>query len=297
MQKLYSDEVEGTGTNSNDKIDRLRVFELNDDNGDKLAWGWYAITLFTQKIAINPQTEQIKGIRLRVKNIQVGDYNFFGGEGYFTQSRNNEYFIGEIHTIHQNIRPVPERSDLVPTIEALHLKEKIKEFFKDELSKVISGANDTKIAIRNYNEAVKELTDLESQKTSPEFTEEVKQEKIEKATEKKDKANNQLSNLMARRDKEEISLGMKEVLDLYKAQIDKSNIQVTPPKKPAKPTKSKRNSDGIKEKIDLLSAKYTKSQIKIIKQIIKLLDKFYGKTKYADLIKSIEYSILDGLDK
>ncbi len=298
LQKLYSDEVEGTGLNSNDKIDRLRVFELNDDDGEKLAWGWYAITPFTQKIAINTQTELTKGIRLRVKNIQVGDFNFFGGEGYFTQSRHNEYFIGEIHTIHPNIRPIPERSDLIPTIETKHLKAKIREFFKEELSKVVSGANDTKIAIKKYKEADKQLADLEKKKTSPEFTEEVKKEKIEKAKEEKEKASHQLNNLMARRDKEETSVGMKEVLDLYKEQIDKSDIKVTPPpKKDAKSEKPKDKADGVKSKLDLLSAKYSKPQMKIIKQVIKLLDKLYGKTKYADLVKSIEYSILDGLDK
>lgn len=298
LQKLYSDEVEGTGLNSNDKIDRLRVFELNADDGEKLAWGWYAITPFTQKIAINAQTELTKGIRLRVKNIQVGDYNFFGGEGYFTQSRNNEYFIGEIHTIHPNIRPIPERSDLSPTPETKLLKTKIKEFFKEELSKVISGANDTKIAIRKYIEADKQLADLENTKTSPEFTEEVKNDKIEKAKEEKAKANRQLNNLMARRDKEDTSVGMKEVLDLYKVQLDNSEIRITAPTKNTTiPKKEENKLDGIKQKIDLLSAKYSKPQMRIIKQIIKILDKLYGKTKYADLVKSIEYSILDGLDK
>lgn len=297
LQKLYSDEVEGTGSGSNDKIDKLRVFELNDDDGQKLAWGWYAITPFTQKIAINPQTELTKGIRLRVKNIQVGDYNFFGGEGYFTQSRNNEYFIGEIHTIHPNIKPTPERENLVPTIEAKHLKLKIKEFFKEELSKVVSGANDTKNAIKKYKEADKQLAELENKETSPEFTEEVKQEKIEQAIEEKQKASNQLNNLMARRDKEETSLGLKEVLDLYKSQIAESDIKVAPkPKESSKTPKEDKKTD-IKAKIDLLSAKYSKAQMKIIKQVIKLLDRIYGKTKYADLVKSIEYSILDGLDK
>jgi len=293
LKKLYTDEVEGTGTQENDAIDRLRIFEIKGDDGNLLAWGWYAITPFTQKISITPKTELTKGIRLRVKNIQIGNYNYFGGEEYFTQSRNHEYFIGEIHTVHPNIYPTAERSDLTPTNETLLLKRKIKAFFKEELSKVISGANDIKNAIKKVQEADSDLEKLSKQAISPEFTRERKEEKEEEARDKKEENGQRIGNLLSRQENPSTTEGVNFMLDVYRKRIDAANIPVVSPKKSTRNVKNTKD-DNLTLKMDELSNRLSRSQISVVRKIFKILNKLYGK-KYADLIRSIEYSIIEGL--
>ena len=106
LRKRYNLKIDGTG----DEIDSLDFFCINKDNGDLLAWGWYAVTPFTKQI---PTSDPNRGIRLRKHNIQLGTSDLLNK--YFGEARGNNYFYGEVFAVHPNLRPNSDRSGLAPT--------------------------------------------------------------------------------------------------------------------------------------------------------------------------------------
>lgn len=144
LRKRYGLKIEGTG----DDIDSLDFIKVEKDNGEMLAWGWYAVTPFTKQI---PVSDPNRGIRLRKHNIQLGTSDALNK--YFGEVRGNNYFYGEIFAVHPNLRPNSDRSGLAPTPETEILFDKLRLIFKD-LGKLYHVANDAKNAVKKVSLAV-----------------------------------------------------------------------------------------------------------------------------------------------
>lgn len=141
IRKRYGLIIDGTG----DEISSLQFFKFEDSEFGLLGWGWYAITPFTKAI---PASDVNKGIRLRKRNIQIGSKDLLNQ--YFKEARGNNYFYGEIHAVHPNLRPNSSRDGLTHTPEAIKLYECIKEYFSD-LHKLYHLANDVKNISRDIH--------------------------------------------------------------------------------------------------------------------------------------------------
>ena len=83
IRKEYGLKVDGT----EDKIKEIRFFILDDVKYGKLAWGWYAVTPFSTQISETNTSSLTRGLRLRIKNIQIGTESFFDGTEYFMPIR------------------------------------------------------------------------------------------------------------------------------------------------------------------------------------------------------------------
>lgn len=147
IRKRYADKIVGTG----DEIVGLQYFLLEDSHFGKLAWGWFAITKFSKAI---PSSDPNRAIRLRKLNIQVGEANYLNE--FFDEARGNNYFYGEIHAIHPNLKPNTSRAGLTPTVEATILFKKLSEYFK-QLKFVYNLANKAKTAARDITAATVKL--------------------------------------------------------------------------------------------------------------------------------------------
>lgn len=141
IRKRYGLVIDGTG----DEISSLQFFKFEDNEFGLLGWGWYAITPFTKAI---PASDVNKGIRLRKRNIQIGSKDLLNQ--YFREARGNNYFYGEIHAVHPNLRPNSSRDGLTHTPEAIKLYDHIKEYFSD-LQKLYHLANDVKNLSRDIH--------------------------------------------------------------------------------------------------------------------------------------------------
>lgn len=141
IRKRYGLVIDGTG----DEISSLQFFKFEDIEFGLLGWGWYAITPFTKAI---PASDVNKGIRLRKRNIQIGSKDLLNQ--YFREARGNNYFYGEIHAVHPNLRPNSSRDGLTHTPEAIKLYDYIKDYFSD-LQKLYHLANDVKNLSRDIH--------------------------------------------------------------------------------------------------------------------------------------------------
>ncbi len=175
IRKRYSDTVVGTG----DEIVTLQYFSLDDIQYGRLAWGWFAVTKFSKAI---PASDPNRGIRLRKLNIQVGESNYLNQ--YFDEARGNNYFYGEIHAVHKNLRPNTSRAGLTPTVEATILFRKLNEYFK-QLKFIYNLANKAKTAVRDITQATSKIGQqglTEKEKSEAEVTLSLGKKKLESAT-------------------------------------------------------------------------------------------------------------------
>ncbi len=305
IRKKYSYKVEGL----DDDIDALRYFVLNDSKFGTLAWGWYAITAFSVQIPdtipnTNPkQLVLTRGMRLRIKNIQIGDANFFDGTSYFKQARSNKYFNGEIHVVNENIKPTTDRSDLAPSEEALVLKKKLSEFFNSEMQGVYQKANKAKTTLKEFVKIEKENAKL-SEKNKKGLLTESEKEELQKIPARREKITKDIQQYIT--DKKTCTVGESLMLDLYKKRLGDVNKKVCEGKtgdlfiSEVRKSTDTETSFPPNTEADIfagLSEKYSSEQIKLIKKIINIIDVNFYSDSYRKITRGIKATILKELKK
>lgn len=74
-----------------DDIFSIEFKDIRDGNGNLIAWIWFGVSHFK---AIIKKEYQMRGLRLRKENIQIGDEDAL--QKLFSQDRGHHYFIGEV---------------------------------------------------------------------------------------------------------------------------------------------------------------------------------------------------------
>lgn len=301
IRKPYGLTIDGTG----DEIAKLRFFTLTDPQYGDLAWGWYAITPFEKAIPdIDPYNGNTRvltrGIRMRVHNIQIGNENFFDGTSYFRQARSNKYFNGEIHVVNSKIKPTTDRSDLAPSKEAIKLKELISGFFNSELQKVYQTANKVKKEFERYTEAEKNRIETEKVDVSTDFPEKSKATQLSDNVKKRTEAESEFDKYQNKKDN--VSEGMKAMLDVYQQKFDKFKKDVSEGKidtdKGNGTSAGRTPKPSIDEDIATLVSKYGEEKIDMLKRVFQIIDTRYKSSKYYEqVIKGVKSSVVNDLKK
>lgn len=306
IQKKYSYKVEGL----DDEIDTLRYFVLKDKSFGTLAWGWYAVTAFTVQIPdtipnTNPKQPVLtRGLRLRIKNIQIGTATFFDGTEYFRQARSNKYFNGEIHVVNENIKPTTDRSDLAPSKETQALKKLLTDFFNTEMQGVYQNANKAKTALNELIKIEKESADFKQKEKTGILTAKEKEEKA-KIPERLEKVRRDIQQRIT--DKKTNSVGENQMLALYKKRLDDINTKIERGEigrlvlSDANKNSSRTTSSAIPQpEQDIfagLDEKYSEGQVAIIKKIFAIIDANFYSDAYKRITHLIKTRVLKELKK
>lgn len=301
IRKAYGLKVEGT----EDRISGIRFFILTDVKYGNLAWGWYALTPFSTQISETNISSLTRGLRLRIKNIQIGTESYFDGTEYFKEPRGNKYFNGEIHVINKNIKPVADRSDIQPTKEGQALKNKIHEFCLKELGPLYRNANTAKTAIQNYEKSVTAVVTIENKKITTNYTKEDKEKELKLAKEKQARVTQDLQKKVI--EKEGKNEADKAVLDIYKEKaktITEKPLVISSstekfvsdanntPIKPNNPPEAKKE-----DKFAELRSKYSPEQMAVIERIFEIIDINFYSEPYQRVVNPVKKRILEELKK
>lgn len=263
IRRRYGLKIDGTG----DEINALQFFKINDEQYGDLGWGWFAITKFSKEI---PSTDKNRCIRLRKQNIQIGDSKVLNK--FFKQGRGNNYFYGEIHATHKNLRPDSARDGLAPTPEAISFQEHINSYFAD-LGSVYQTAN----TIKNINRDIQVETTLSANENSIDDQ--------NASTNKVIKKLDELNKIKERAQKEGNSAVVK-IISIHESEIknaiDNSNIKIDSPKEPVKKEnyqtevhndkqeekKEQPNNDSrITDIFEPLNTRFSPEEIKLIRRV------------------------------
>jgi len=143
--------------NAEDHIYDITYRDLIDENGKVLGVLWYAVTSWLGTIENEDAT--IRGIRLRKKNILIGDGSSLS-KVFFTQERFNGWFIGEVF-VFANLIPNARRDFFEQEDPQYPFFEKaLKKHTIDELSKIpgkFSRARNTAKNIEKIAQGLEEI--------------------------------------------------------------------------------------------------------------------------------------------
>lgn len=99
----YADEIKLT-VNSSDFIQSIEYFQYKGADSEIIALGWYANTQF---LATLPTALNVKGLRVRQGNIEVGGEHFLDDK--YSEPRFSGWQIGEIHILNGSLKPNARR--------------------------------------------------------------------------------------------------------------------------------------------------------------------------------------------
>lgn len=103
VYRPYADSIE-VSPNRQDQILDIRHVDFQSEEGGILAAGWYA---HSSHVGALPSAQTMRGIRLRVRNMEVGDERCL--EEIYSESRFAMWHIGEIHIVDPRMRPNARR--------------------------------------------------------------------------------------------------------------------------------------------------------------------------------------------
>ena len=127
--KNYKTEIQ-TARKGRDKIFDVEFREVRDADKKLIAWFWFGLSTFKGVLSethSNP-SYKMRGIRLRQKNIQIGDALILRTV-FQEEQRGTKYFIGEVHTIDTNLRPNSERDNFEENTAYNNLKAALRHCF------------------------------------------------------------------------------------------------------------------------------------------------------------------------
>jgi molecular chaperone HtpG len=108
-----------------DRFSDFESFEIAGLNGEVDAVGWL---LHHSCYGALPNSLMIKGLRLRLGNIQIGADNIF--EALFPEPRFNSWSVGEIHVVSRHIVPNGRRDDLEQNVHQQNLLNHVTQYAK-----------------------------------------------------------------------------------------------------------------------------------------------------------------------
>lgn len=177
VEKRYSSEESGFEFGS------LRCFSLKDNKTQQeFAWGWYAMNKEAKQMNDLP----ISFIRARHCNYQIGPSTLLSG--LYQAIIDQSYFIGEMHLVHESLKPTASRDGINQNDTKLIFETTVRKFFKELKtlynktskfrSEVVDKVAEANIQITNLGIQLKKEDDPSEKKKIKDKIQKVKDDKL-----------------------------------------------------------------------------------------------------------------------
>lgn len=176
VEKRYSSEEKDFEFGS------IRCFSLKDNKTqEEFAWGWYAMNKEAKQMNDLP----ISFIRARHCNYQIGPSTLLSG--LYQAVIDQSYFIGEMHLVHEQLKPTASRDGINQNDTKLLFEKEVRKFFKDLKtlynktskfrSEVVDKIADASIQLVNLDQQLKKENDASEIKNIKEKIQKVKNDR------------------------------------------------------------------------------------------------------------------------
>jgi molecular chaperone HtpG len=119
-----------------DEIFDVHIKDFYNKKGQLFAWMWIGLSKFQKAI---PKINQMRGIRLRKENIQIGGEDSL--QKLFREDRGNNYFVGELFAINSELIPNSQRDYFNENLTRTEFEKELNKYFNDDLYKVYRDAS------------------------------------------------------------------------------------------------------------------------------------------------------------
>ncbi len=216
-----------------DEIFGLEFRDIYNEDGELIAWSWIGLSQFKGVLSEKRDTPSYKmrGIRLRQKNIQIGDEMVFQERKFFGEERGTKFFIGEIHTVDKNLIPNSRRDYFEENNAREAFESALGKYFA-VLKKLYNYASGVRNAFKATNDPEKLRQEIA--RHTPEYQETHKAEhdaELAKMTDKAEKQQDKIDSIRREAEKNpaEMTSRVFEQID-----AENSSIPITDPTPPPK---------------------------------------------------------------
>lgn len=120
-----------TGQKRYDDIFGVHFKDFHDSDGALIAWMWIGLHKFIKAI---PKVNQMRGLRLRKENIQIGGEDSL--QKLFKEDRGNSYFVGEVFAVDSFLIPNSQRDYFNENTTRVEFERELRKYFNEELKKI-----------------------------------------------------------------------------------------------------------------------------------------------------------------
>jgi molecular chaperone HtpG len=281
---LYEETNKRSDFKKYDEIVGIKFFNFENEQQEKIAWGWYGISCFEKQIPKRPN--YFRGIRLRKGNIQIGDEQTLLNRRILREERANSYFLGEIFCVHSDLIPNSRRDYFNETNTLKSFEKFLKELFFGTLHELYYTASNLRGAYKKINK-VTEIKNEIAKKQEIGFIGDEKQKLIDEL----ESARNQAADSIKKIDRIEKSLEKTENIALvnvvehikteYQNKAEEQSIHQPIAIEPTK----------IRHRTDRLS-RLSKEQRKFLDKIYVIIHNTLIPQQAEELIQKIEEELM-----
>ena len=147
-----------------DEVFNLAFKKIYDSRQNLLAWLWIGVSHFK---AVISKDCQMRGLRLRKENIQIGDDDAL--QKLFKEDRGHHYFIGEVFAVSKNLIPNSQRDYFNENSTRLEFEQELRRYFNGELYKIYYEGSAINSAYSKIDSYEKKEAELQEKKRKGDF--------------------------------------------------------------------------------------------------------------------------------
>ena len=266
-----------------DEIYDVKFEKFLASDGTPVAWLWYGVAKYEKYI---PVINDMRCIRLRKENIQIGDENTLGYPRYFKESRGNGYFIGELFVLDNRLIPNARRDYFNPTPALKEFEDIVHNFFYLKLYELYHYASKVRSAQKTITSFIEKEREYQEKASESGFIDNKEKEnikkEIEQEREKVEKAKREIENRKKDTDSNEVYARVfAEIEKTYKSKEE-------PKKREERETEERESSEKNSKYLTQSLSKYGKREQKLIARIYAIIKSMLPKDMAEMVIKKIQ---------
>lgn len=262
-----------------DEIKDIEFREFYSKNGELLGWLWFAITNFEKQI---PIINEMRGIRLRKENIQIGNAETLDYPLFYKEPRGKYYFVGELFAVAPDLIPNARRDYFNKNSTLKEFEEKLYPTFYTEFYNLYHFANKVKSSVKAIIEYKKKNDEYEDKVKNSGFIDNEEQKaaeaELENVKKKADKAQRNLE--LRKQDANEntvFSRVYKQIEETYSSSLSDDNFG-----------KSQQSEKKNKKYLAQSLSQYSKKEQKLITKIYNIINSILPKDMAESVVKKIQ---------
>lgn len=272
-------EKSGDNLKNYDEISELHFENFYGDSGELLAWLWVGLSRFEKQI---PSINQMRGIRVRSGNIQLGDNNVL--QPLFKEHRGNYYFVGEVFAVSPHLIPNSQRDYFNENETRVEFEDKLRVFFYDVLHKIYYEANKIKNDYKKQEEYIAVVNEYKEKETTNAFINSDEQTKlkykVEQAKTTAEKARERLDKIDTEDADSPMAVVIKNIGEKFKSDTLKSQAETT--------ELEERKEEKKKTFITDSMSKLTRNERKIVSKILSIVKDIAPSDVAEEIINKIK---------
>jgi hypothetical protein len=270
----------GNALKNYDEITELEFQDFRDSDGSLLAWMWIGLSRFETFI---PKINQMRGLRLRSGNIQLGNDDRL--KELFKETRGNYYFVGEVFAVSKFLIPNSQRDYFNENETRVKFEDELRTYFYDVLQKIYTVANRIKNAHKRQEELISKASEYEMKSKENGFVDEDEKQRLQYDIEKAKKSAEDARRLLRKFENIEDSSPISVVSKSIGRKFD-SDALTKKAENTAIPDKE--NQDKKKSYITSNMSKLSRSERKLVSRILSIITDNAPKEVAEQIIEKIK---------